>query len=486
MLEGRNICFSYDDTKQILDDIQIDLVPGELVVITGPTGSGKSTLAKYLSGFIPRTIQGTLSGNLSIDGADTSTLSMPEFARKVSLVQQDVESQLCTLRVADEIAFGPENFMVEQYMIKEIVTTSLDSVGAEHLANRPTHALSGGEKQRIVIAAMLACRPDYLILDEPSASLDPKGVQLLSKILLSLKERGLGIICIEHRLTSILPIADRVLRLTDGKISPYDINEAKQENWSDGTHFQGKIGSSILSADSVKFTYGDSDNWAVKNTSLTCHQGEIIALMGDNGSGKSTLIGLLGGLFRPSQGQIFLEDIPIDTVSKEQIASKIALVFQNPNHQIFERTVWTEQNLILDVLGIDDDANATKSENILKAANLFGQKDSNPFSLSHGQKRRLNVCSVIVHNPNILLFDEPFIGQDTRGRRFITQKINDIAQKGGLVIVITHDTSFALNHCNRLVFMDHGTVLLDGSPRKVLARLDAMGRHEYKDSPRED
>ncbi|MHA1638038.1 MAG: ABC transporter ATP-binding protein [Candidatus Thorarchaeota archaeon] len=486
MLEGRNICFSYDGATQILDDIQLDLKPGELIVITGPTGSGKSTLAKYLAGFIPRTIRGTLSGRLSIDGTDTSTLSMPEFARKVALVQQDVESQLCTLRVADEIAFGPENFMVEQDMIQEIVTTSLNSVGADHLANRPTHALSGGEKQRIVIAAMLACRPDYLILDEPTASLDPKGVQLLSKILLSLKERGLGIICIEHRLTSILPIADRVLRITDGRISPYDINEAQQENWSDGTHYQGIIGSPILSADSVKFTYSGSDDWAVKNTSLTCHQGEIIALMGDNGSGKSTLIGLLGGLFRPSHGQIFLEDIPIDTISKEQIASEVALVFQNPNHQIFERTVWAEQNLILSVLGINDEANTVKSEKTLKTANLFDQKDNNPFSLSHGQKRRLNVCSVTVHNPNILLFDEPFIGQDTRGRRFITQKINDIAQKGGMVIVVTHDTSYALNHCSRLVFMDRGTVLLDGSPQTVLDRLDAMGRHEYKDSSRED
>ncbi len=437
LFEGRNICFSYDGTTQILDNIQIKLEPGELVIITGPTGSGKSTLAKYLSGFIPRTIQGTLSGNLSIDGIDVSTLSMSEFARKVALVQQDVESQLCTLQVADEIAFGPENFMVEPAIIKEIVTDSLNSVGAGHLDNRPTHALSGGEKQRIVIAAMLACTPDYLILDEPSASLDPKGTQLLSNILLNLKEKGLGIICIEHRLTNILPIADRVLRLTDGKIFPYDINEAQQENRSDGTQYHGKIGSSILSADCVKFTYGD--DWAVKNTSISCHQGEIIALMGDNGSGKSTLIGLLGGLFKPSQGQIYFKNEPIHTLSREQIASEIALVFQNPNHQIFERSVWDEQNLILNVLGINNVENTAKSEKNLKTANLFVQKDSNPFSLSHGQKRRLNVCSATVHNPNVLLFDEPFIGQDTRGRRFITQKINNIAQRGGLVIVVTHD-----------------------------------------------
>ncbi|MHA1481075.1 MAG: ABC transporter ATP-binding protein [Candidatus Thorarchaeota archaeon] len=477
MLEATDISFSYDGTQQILDHINITLKPGELVVITGPTGSGKSTLAKYLSGFIPRSIQGQLSGSLLIDGADVSDFPISEFSRKVALVQQDVESQLNTLLVEDEIAFGPENYLVERDDIRNLVSTSLASVGAEHLNKRPTFALSGGEKQRIVIASILACRPKYLILDEPSASLDPKGVQMLCQVLLTMKQMGLGIICIEHRLNAILAIADRALRISEGCISLYDINRPRSNPWVAGSSERLATGSPVLSADQVSFAY--DENWAVTNASLTLHQGEIVALMGNNGSGKSTLVNLLGGILKPHKGSIYLDGTPLKTFSRRQITSDIAMVFQNPNHQIFERTVWKEQNLIYDVLDSEDEESIMRSENSLKTANLLDFKERNPFSLSHGQKRRLNISAVSVHEPRILLLDEPFLGQDARGRRFITQKIDKIAQKGGLVVVVTHDSSFAINHSNRIIFMEQGEVLLDGSPQLVLTRLETLGHDEY-------
>ena len=165
MLETRDLIFSYDGVNLILDHIDLHVKRGEIVIVTGPTGSGKSTLALCLCGFIPRIIEGEFSGSLLIDESDTTDLTVSEIARYIALVQQDPESQMCTLNVSDEVAFGPENYLVPPEQIDEIAKTSLKGVDISHLADKPTFALSGGEKQRIAIASMLACQPNYLILD---------------------------------------------------------------------------------------------------------------------------------------------------------------------------------------------------------------------------------------------------------------------------------------------------------------------------------
>ena len=176
MLEARNLSFSYDATTKVLDSLDFRVKRGEIVVITGPTGSGKSTLAKCLSGFIPHSIPGDFSGSVIVDDVDISELQIAEVALQIALVQQDPESQICTLQVADEVAFGPENYGNEIRKITSLVDSSLEAVGSEHLHSRATFELSGGEKQRLIIASMIACQPNYLILDEPSSSLDPTGV----------------------------------------------------------------------------------------------------------------------------------------------------------------------------------------------------------------------------------------------------------------------------------------------------------------------
>ncbi len=216
MLESQNLAFSYDGKTQILRSIDLQIRPGEVVVLTGPTGSGKSTLAKCLSGFIPRSIEGEFSGEIIINGENTSDYPIAEISRLVSLVQQDPDSQICTLKVSDEVAFGPENYEFELKSIEKLVESSLFAVGATHLHNRNTHTLSGGEKQRLAIASMLSCQPKYLILDEPSASLDPKGILLLRKILSQLKDKNVGVLCIEHNLDAIRPVADRILSISNG------------------------------------------------------------------------------------------------------------------------------------------------------------------------------------------------------------------------------------------------------------------------------
>ena len=478
MLEAKNVTFSYDGVRPVLDSVDLTLQRGEIVVLIGPTGSGKSTLAKFLCGFIPRVIGGACSGALSIDGSDAESLPMAEIARKVALVQQDPDSQICTLTVADEIAFGPENYLVEPETIVRLVDSSLASIGSSDLAARLTYALSGGEKQRIVIASMLACQPDYLILDEPSSSLDQRGILQLRQILVEMKERNLGILCIEHNLRAFLPVADRVLVLSQGRLSPWAAEEGQKKVQPLSHSVPPSETEVIASLDGVSFAYADRP--VIRRITMAIHRGEVLALMGDNGSGKTTLLGLLGGLLNPSEGDVRLRGDPLRRLSKKEVARRVAVVFQNPNSQIFERTVSREYVLTLDVLGLTDRSSSEHNEKRLEEAGLAELKDRNPFSLSHGQKRRLNVCSAIVHDPELYLFDEPFTGQDRAGWRFIIDTISARAQAGGACVVATHNLSFAAEYSSRVIFLEKGSLLLDGRPESVLHRLEQIGRSEYK------
>jgi energy-coupling factor transporter ATP-binding protein EcfA2 len=212
---------------------------------------------------------------------------------------------------------------------------------------------------------------------------------------------------------------------------------------------------------------------------LGINKGEIIGLMGSNGSGKTTLLGLLGGLLVPESGDVYLEDSSVEKMGAKDVARAVATVFQNPNHQLFEKTVWKEQNLTLESLNLVSSDTLQQSENILKRAKLGEMKERNPFSLSHGQKRRLNVSSTIVHKPEILLFDEPFIGQDQEGREFILETVRETVKEGGAALIVTHDPVFVQNYCDRAIFIENGTILLDGDSSTVLDRLESLGHKEY-------
>ncbi len=478
MLEGRRISFSYDGRTQVLDSVDFTLQRGEVVLLSGPTGSGKSTLAKCISGFIPRSIPGVFEGEILLDSVDTQALSLSELSRKVALVQQDPDSQICTLRVSDEVAFGPENFLTPPKQIQEILESSLASVGASNLVDRPTYSISGGEKQRVALASVLSCQPDFMILDEPTANLDPSGILLLRRILLDLKEKGIGVICIEHNLEAIRPVADKILWLDKGHMQPdYRSRLAQEPERLASSEYSSSSGKTLLSASQVSFSY--STHTAIENITLSIKSGEIVALMGDNGSGKTTLLLLLAGLLKPQKGILQIGDASTQSLSIGDTARSISVVFQNPNHQIFERTVVREQNLTLESLGLDDTQRLRISASLLAKAGLEGLEEKNPFSLSHGQKRRLNVSSVLAHQPNVLLLDEPFVGQDSEGRDFIIAEISERAGAGAAVVIVTHDSSFALTCCTRLVFMEEAAILLDGSPDAVLSHLEKMGKSQY-------
>lgn len=476
MLEAKGLEFSYPGSTEVLRSADISIQKGNLVLLTGPTGSGKSTLALCLSGLIPRSIPGELVGSIEIDGIDISSLEMPEIAKKVVMVQQDTEGQLATLQVQDEIAFGPENFALSEDEILTRIEDSLKAVNSEHLRYRSTNALSGGEKQRVVIASLLACNPDYLILDEPTSNLDPRGVSRLQTIIEDLKQRGIGILCIEHKIGPLVKQADHFLQISDGQIKTHQ--PQKMASQLDVPPQSIEVGTNpIVSMDNITFSYGF--RLALDRISLNLHPGEIIAIMGNNGSGKTTLLSIIAGLLEPDSGATYLEGRRISQLEPQQIASLMGFVFQNPNHQIFEKTVWAEQTLVADFLPIKRQPFLETARNRLAEASLISMKDRNPFSLSHGQKRRLNITSVTAHEPRILLFDEPFIGQDKAGQEFVTRMILNKANHSGTCLIITHNAHFVRRYCNRVLFLKEGKLLLDGPPEKVFGCLKRLGLTEY-------
>jgi energy-coupling factor transport system ATP-binding protein len=299
---------------------------------------------------------------------------------------------------------------------------------------------------------------------------------MLRKILAELKDKNVGVLCIEHNLDAIRPIADRILSISNGAITEWNPGEEQPVTPTSQTPAPD---TPLLTLEKVNFSYGTTQ--VIHDVSLTIHQGEIIALMGGNGSGKTTLVSLLGGLLQQDTGRVDLGRVAISGRDRKEIVKRISVVFQNPNHQIFERTVWKEQILSSEILNEVHEKSIERSTNLLNSANLGSFLDRNPFSLSHGQKRRLNITASIAHTPRILLLDEPFIGQDQEGREFISNVIAETARGNGAVLVVTHNPNFAKNHCNRVIFVENGSILLDGSPRTVLQQLEELGHSEYSE-----
>ncbi len=477
MLEVKELTLSYDGKHDVLDGLDFMLNPKEIVIIGGPTGCGKSTLAHCLTGFIRSKPVQSFSGTLEIDGDTILEQDLALIAKKIALVQQDPESQICTLKVIDEVAFGPENFSIPSKHIESIVSESLESVDALSLIDRSTDALSGGERQRVVIASMLASTPDYLILDEPTSNIDPKGILHLKELLLKLRNSGMGILCIEHNIKQLHDVADRLLLLRDGKLAPVPLSDIPTPTFSLPNPSNHDNLSPLLSAQQLTFSYGP--NTAVDDVSVDFYPGEIVALMGDNGSGKTTLLSLLSGLLSPSRGQVYLQGMPIKSIPREDISRVTSVVFQNPNHQIFERTVWKDQILAIDLLGLDSESYLVKAEQLLSDVGLGDKKNQNPFSLSYGQKRRLNITSTGFYDSRVHLFDEPFIGQDIEGIEFISKLVHSYQEQDRVSIISTHDSQFAVRACTRIVFMQNGSILVDGKPNAVLKWLNDNGESQY-------
>jgi len=492
-----NLSFTYrGSATPALDKVNLRVDPGEFLTITGASGCGKSTLVLCVAGFIPYAFPGKMEGLVRVLGKDTKDYPAGGLSGIVGLVQQDPEAQLCTLRVSDEVAFGPENLCVPPAKIKERVGFALEAVGAAKLWDRQIHTLSGGEKQRVAIASVLAMNPLLIVLDEPTANLDPRCTREVLEVLNQLrKEQTLSIIVVEHRLEKLLPVTDRLVTMEKGKITgdgaPQDYRKTyiPPRTCLPEQMYVGSSGNStavpephqsrpILSVQNLRVGYEDRDVLTAVNFDL--YPGETVAVMGDNGSGKTTLVSTLLGMVKPREGRVLHRGTDITGLKVTKRARDMGLTFQNPNHQLFESTVQKEAALPSLFLS-DKPARETECiiDMLLERFELLEYRQKNPFTLSLGEKKRLTLVSVLSYTPEILILDEPLVGQDRNRLHLLLQALREHTGRGGLTLMVCHEPALAASYCQRILFLDNGRLVVNAGVQQAWQELARLGREEY-------
>ncbi|MFZ5857929.1 MAG: ABC transporter ATP-binding protein [Chloroflexota bacterium] len=474
MISVRNLTVSYT-TAPVLQNVSFEVKAGECLVVTGLSGCGKSTLARVLMGIIPNTIPAKVDGSVTVADMDVLHSPTTEVAKQVGAVFQNPRAHLFHLRVDDEIAFGPRNLGLPEAEVASRVDWALDAVGLSDLrAHKPAN-LSGGQIQRVAIAAALAMRPRVMVLDEPTASLDVVGTQNVIATLEKLKqEMGMTIVLIEHRLAEVRRIADQVLVLHDGQmvahgnfeqvlgdhnfLRAYGLRRPTVESLSDWSSLltpNGHHPDNVQPLLDLKAVSAGYDGHAIiRDVSLKIFPGEFVALVGDNGTGKSTLAMAAAGLLKPLEGEVLVAG-----GTHPRPGLDIALLFQNPADQLFTNSVEEE---------ISFGPHNYKTfqpeihEQTLASADLTHLRDRRPFSLSVGQQQRTALASCIALRPALVILDEPTLGQDWSHLQQLMDCLVRLNQQGTAILLITHDYKLVHRYARRVVLMDKGRLILDG------------------------
>ncbi|TDC73240.1 ABC transporter ATP-binding protein [Micromonospora sp. KC606] len=443
--------------------VDLAVEAGERVLLLGPSGAGKSTLLGALAGLLPLD-SGEREGSVEIDGLD------PRTAReRVGVVFQDPESQLVMARCGDDVAFGLENRGVPTEAIWPRVDTALRRVGFPYHRDRPTAALSGGEQQRLALAGALALRPSLLLLDEPTANLDPAGADLVRRAVTDALDADTTLILVEHRIADALPLVDRVVVLEPGggvraDGPPEAVFAAHGDALdADGVWVPGRTtpprhattpaGQVLLAADRLGLPP------RLAPTDLAVRAGEALAVLGPNGAGKSTLALLLGGLLRPGTGRVSATAALAGKAARTPphrwpapaLARRIGSVFQDPEHQFVTGTVFEELALGPRRTGQPEPTVRATVDALLERLRLASLAAANPYTLSGGEARRLSVATALATAPRLLICDEPTFGQDRRTWRELVDLFADLRDDGHGVVTVTHDADFVAALADRTV-----------------------------------
>ncbi len=529
IIELQEISYSYPRTEtKSLKQIDWVVGRGQRMMIMGPTGAGKTTLCLCLNGLIPQLLGGNLTGHLLIEGKDIRQYRVQTLAQHIGLVLQDPETQIFGLTVAEDIAFGPGNFLVPLQDIETRVKESLALVGLAGFENRNPGELSGGEKQRLAIAGVIALRPEILVLDEPASELDPAGRAVIYRTLSDLgREENLTVLMVENSAEVIIDKADAVIVLNQGKIAwqgppqplfrdiprlsglgirPVPVSLVGwaffRKGWISETEIPLKVpeaegmirrlllqhGSGkfinlpkqraaetsknapvILQISNLFFKYQNSDCHGLRDINLTVCRGEFLALLGPNGAGKTTLAKHLNGLLQPMAGQVIVNGLNTRDCSTSNLAQWVGYVFQNPDHQIFAVSVEKELEYGLKNAGLPKTEIQERITEVLHWVKLEPYRNVHPFTLGKGQRQLVALASILVLKPKILILDEPTTGLDWTETQNIMGLIHDLNQNGTTVMMITHDMDLVAQFAKRVVIMKNGSILRDGQPEEVLA-----------------
>jgi len=531
-----NVSFSYRGSNTVLRDVNLKIRRGEFFGIVGPTGAGKTTLLYAISGVVPHYYSGLLSGRVVTCGLDTSRHTLNEISRKANLVMQDPESQLFNLHVTEELRWGLENLGVSNDEIDERVNQVAKFMKIDNLKDRLTFNLSGGEKQKVAIASVYALEPEVILLDEPTSELDSQGSDLVFEVVRKLTSRkGTTVIMVEHKVEQLAEFADRIALMNDGKILtiseprefflngalheagidppqivelghrlksrfpasriPLTLAEAVQayggfprsyngsDNHAHGKRAKVRDSSSkpIIDVVDLELTYPPPhEHTALKDINLTIDRGEFTALIGHNGSGKTTLARCIVGLLKPTRGRVYVNGVDNRNIPLSRMAQSVGFVFQNPNHQLFNDTVWSEITCGLKNLKKPRDYIKQRGEEVLKLMDLERYRDIHPFRLGEGTKQRVAVASILAMNPELLIVDEPTTGHSPRESMMVCQLLQSLNKEGMTILMVTHSMPLVAQYATRVIVLADGKIVDDGPPRHIFNNtkvLDIAGMH---------
>lgn len=510
VLSVENLTFRYRDRAEpSICNISFQATPGELLLIAGASGSGKTTLIRCINGLIPRSYKGEMSGRVVIQGQDTSRMPLARISQMVGTVLQDPERQILGSRVMIEVAFGLENLGLSRAEIAQRVENALEQLGITHLRDRETFNLSGGEKQKVALAGVLAMRPSVLLLDEPLASLDPASAQETLALVRRLADDGMTFVMVEHRVEDVLKISpDRVLFIADGQIRYLGTTEglSKVVNYHEvklpaPMILEAAAGDSppprlailpgvssvkpetpvnappmpLVQFQDVSFGYEGAPE-VLHGITLDIFRGDVIAVLGPNGAGKTTLVKHAIGLLKPSRGKVLVNGKDTRAMSVAQIAATLGYVFQSPSHMLFAPTVNEELAFGPTNLGHSPEIVREEVKEAIQIVNLSGREQDPPLSLSFGQQKRVSIAAILAMRSRILVMDEPTAGQDYQNYMEFMDAILQLPSFEA-ILFITHDIDLAVIYANRVWLVDQGRVVADGKPEKVLQDFEKLNLH---------
>lgn len=540
IIEMECVSFSYGtaaDGAYALKDIDLSVEEGTFVGLIGPSGAGKSTLASAITGAIPHHYRGRLFGSTLVAGLDTCEASLTDIAKVAGSVLQDIDAQMVASVVEDELLFGLENFGIDHREIEGRIASALDAVGIADLRHREIATLSGGQKQKVAIAAILAMTPRVIVMDEPTSALDPASARDVFEVLRRAKElTGMTVILIEQTVALLAEYCDRVVVIDQGRIA---LDGTSTDVFSHGETLRAigvdtprtvRISNSLaevglapndspaLTLDGAEalvagilapglsksspivpcalgdgpdarnaaderpiivdvagaaYSYGTGQA-GIEGIDLTVRAGEILAVVGQNGAGKTTFTKLLNGLIKPSAGVVRIAGLDTRTTPVSALASHAATLFQNPDRQLCRNTVVEEISFGLELQGAPADAARERARHV--AATFGLPENASPFNLSRGQRQMVALASVVALEPELIILDEPTSGLDYRECMTVMETVRQRALDGAAVVMVCHDMEVVSDFADTLAVMTEGRLIEVGPSREVFAN-DALLAH---------
>lgn len=503
ILEIQDGSFLYEgEADCVWKGLSLQFFQGMIHAIAGESGCGKSSILYLLNGIIPHMTEGDMKGRILYKGKDI-TSQLPRYrCAQIGLVMQNPESQFCTFTVEEELAFGMENLCFTQDDMKKRIRQVLEYVGMGGYEAYDLNSLSGGQKQKIAIASILVMDPEILLLDEPTANLDPQSrKEILLLITRLAREKNKTIILVEHNLEEILDEVDFMFWINRQKeivtgSTPGEIQTifGRLKNYADSVkrvggsadtlkapekfqaEYKAGAGTPILELQGVRFAYPGTGGrqqagpkQILNGVDLTIRKQDFIAVLGENGAGKSTLLRLIFQINRQEEGSILLAGKPVEKYRKRELYHRMGLVFQNPENQFVTNSVQEEMMFSLKKEKISSFEKEKRVTDMLELFHLEAERDKSPFILSQGQKRRLSVAAMLLTEQQILFLDEPTYGQDFENRHELMKDMKRLNEGGTTIVMITHDLALTAEYADRVVELKDGKIAFDGSAEKYFA-----------------